>query len=284
MVKILTDSSALYCKSTALANGTDIASLSVTINNATYKEYEEIHTQAFIDLINEGHIPTSSQPSIGEVLDLYQTYADDEIINISMADGLSGTYQSACMAKEMAPHPERIHVINSRTLCGPQRYIVDLALALAQAGKSKEAIISEIHTAMNHTKSYLIPHDFNYLVRGGRLSPLAGKIGGLIKLVPVTTLSEDCTSLIKFAATRGFKKAIQKIGHALLEDGINADDYKLYITHALKEDLAQEAQAILLEMIPGADIEVGVLGPVFTTQGGPGCVAVQWIKKHAILK
>ncbi|MGL4799517.1 MAG: DegV family protein, partial [Cellulosilyticaceae bacterium] len=266
----------------ALANGVAIASLSVTINNMTYKEYEEIHTKEFIDIINQGHIPTSSQPSIGEVLDLYNAYPDHELINISMADGLSGTYQSACMAKEMDANPSRIHVINSKTLCGPHRYLVDLAQALVKAGKSKEEIISEVHTAMNHTKSYLIPHDFDYLVRGGRLSPLAGKIGGLIKLVPITTLSEDSTSLEKFAATRGFKKAIQKICAAMTADGVDSN-HKIYICHALKEDLAAEAKEVILAAFPDADIETTLLGPVFTTQGGPGCVAIQWIKKHAIL-
>lgn len=85
MIKILSDSSSLYSKKEALANGTDIASLSVTINNINYKEYEEIHE------------------------------------------------------------------------------------------------------AMNHTKSYLIPNDFDYLV---------GKIGGLMKLVPITTLSENGNSLL----------------------------------------------------------------------------------------
>lgn len=283
MIKILSDSSSLYSKKEALANGTDIASLAVTIDNKTYKEYEDIQTDTFIQLINKGHIPTSSQPSIGEVLDLYHTYKDYEIINISMADGLSGTYQSACMAKSMDPTPARIHVINSKTLCGPQRYLVDLALTLAESGESSEAIVAAIYEAMDHTKSYLIPHDFDYLVRGGRLSPLVGKIGGLIKLVPVTILSEDGKTLEKFATTRGFKKAIQKIAEAMLADGINGD-YKIYITHAQKEDLASEAQAVLQEMIPHADIDISLLGPAFTTQGGPGCIAIQWIKKHTLLK
>lgn len=282
MIKIISDSSSLYSKKEALAAGIDISSLAVTIDHATYKEYEEIDTQTFIDIINKGHIPTSSQPSIGEVLDVYNAYPDDEIINISMSDGLSGTYNSACMAKEMTQNPERIHVINSKTLCGPQKYLVDLAFALAESGKSTSEIIDTIHTTMQHSKSYLIPNDFDYLVRGGRLSPLVGKIGGLIKLVPVTVLSEDGKSIDKFTTSRGFKKAIQKICAAMLEDGIDST-YKLYITHAMRDDLAQEAKSVIFDCIPNADIEIKLLGPAFTTQGGPGCVAIQWIKKHDLL-
>ncbi|MEF9959119.1 MAG: DegV family protein [Niameybacter sp.] len=280
MIKIISDSASLYSKKEALAAGIDISSLAVTIDHATYKEYEDIDTKTFIDIINKGHIPTSSQPSIGEVLDVYNDYPDAEIINISMADGLSGTYSSACMAKEMVQNPERIHVINSKTLCGPQKYLVDLALALAKSGKSSSEIIDTL--TMQRTKSYLIPHDFDYLVRGGRLSPLVGKIGGLIKLVPVTILSEDGKSLDKFTTSRGFKKAIQKICADMLEDGVSSA-YQLYITHAMREDLALEAKSVILDYIPNANIEIKLLGPAFTTQGGPGCVAIQWIKKHDLL-
>ena len=65
-----------------------------------------------------------------------EQYPDAEIINITLADGLSGTYQSACMAKSMVDHEENITVINSKTLCGPHRYLVDVAVKLAQVGKT----------------------------------------------------------------------------------------------------------------------------------------------------
>ena len=278
MIRIVSDSSTLYSVKEGQAKGIEIAPLIVTINNKTYRENEEINTQEFINIINEGYIPSSSQPSIGEVVDIYNKYPEDEIINISMADGLSGTYNSACMAKNMAENPERIEVINSKTLCGPQRYLVDLAVKLVEEGKNKDEIVSIINEAMETSKSYLIPHDFDYLVRGGRISSLAGKIGGAIKLVPVMTLAEDSKSLAKFTTKRTYKKAIQKICDDLLESGTD-ENYIIYITHACKEDLAEEAKRIIQDNIKNVDIEVKLLGPAFTTQGGPGCVAIQSIKK-----
>ncbi len=283
MIRIVSDSSSLYSKKDGQAKGIEIAPLAVTINSNTYKEYEDINTEEFIHIINEGHIPASSQPSIGEVLEIYSKYPEDEIINISMADGLSGTYNSACMAKNMDKNPDRIHVINSRTLCGTQRYLVDLAVTLAENGMEAKEIVTEVNETVENSKSFLIPNDFDYLVRGGRLSPLVGKIGGLIKLVPVMTLAEDKKSLVKFTTKRTFKKAIQKICETMLEDNVDSN-YKIYISHACKEDLAGEARNIILEYIENADIEVKLLGPVFTTQGGPGCVAVQYIRKHEALK
>lgn len=283
MIRIVSDSSSLYSKKDGQAKGIEIAPLIVTIKNNTYKEYEDINTEEFIDIINEGYIPSSSQPSIGEVLEIYNKYPEDEIINISMADGLSGTYNSACMAKNMDENPDRINVINSQTLCGPQKYLVDLALALVENGLEAKEIVREINETLESSKSFLIPNDFDYLVRGGRISTLAGKIGGMIQLVPVMTLSDDRKSLVKFTTKRTFKKAIQKICETMLEENIDSN-YKIYISHACKEDLAEEAKKIISGNIENADIEVKLLGPAFTTQGGPRCLAIQYIKKHEAIK
>ena len=283
MIRIISDSSSLYSEKKGQEKNITIASLTVHINGKNYREYEDIETEEFINIINEGHIPTSSQPSIGHVVDMYNQYEEDEIINISMADGLSGTYNSACVARGMAENPERIHVINSETLCGPQKYLVDLAVTLVEEGKECKEIVDEINKALKESKSYLIPHDFDYLVRGGRISSIVGKIGIAIKLVPVMTMSDDKKSLVKFTTKRTYKKAVQKIIEQMTEDGINSE-HKLYIYHACNEDGAEEIKKIILSAIPDADIEVGLLGPAFTTQGGPGCISIQHIKKHDALK
>ena len=283
MIRIISDSSSLYSEKKGQEKNITIASLTVHINGKSYREYEDIETEEFINIINEGHMPTSSQPSIGHVVDMYNQYEEDEIINISMADGLSGTYNSACVARGMAENPERIHVINSETLCGPQKYLVDLAVTLVEEGKECKEIVDEINKALKESKSYLIPHDFDYLVRGGRISSIVGKIGSAIKLVPVMTMSEDKKSLVKFTTKRTYKKAVQKIIEQMAEDGINSE-HKLYIYHACNEDGAEEIKKIILSAIPDADIEVGLLGPAFTTQGGPGCISIQHIKKHDALK
>lgn len=283
MIKIVSDSSTLYSKEEAKKNNLDVRSLSVTIDNKSFKELEELTTEGLVKLIEEGAVPSSSQPAIGDVVEMYEEYPDAEIINISMADGLSGTYQSACMAKTMVDHGDNITVINSKTLCGPHRYLVDVAVKLVEAGKTKPEIISEVEALIETSTSFLIPKDFDYLVRGGRLSPLVGRIGGLVKLVPVMTLSEDCTRLEKFATKRTFKKAIQAICEDFTNKGVN-EEYKIYISHACDEELALSAKEMIEKQIANTEIEVILLTPVFTTQGGPGCVAIQAIKKHDILK
>ena len=282
MIRIISDSSTMYSITEGKEKNVDISPLSVTIDNKTYREYEDIQTEEFIEIINKGFIPLSSQPSIGSVVDLYNQYPNDQIINISMADGLSGTYSSACTAKTMADNPENIEVLNSKTLCAPQRYLVDTAVKLAEMDKPKEEILEVLNNMVSTSKSYLIPNDFEFLVRGGRLSPLVGRIGSAIKLVPVMKLSEDGRELTKFTTKRTYSKAIQKICADFINEGVDSN-YKISISHACKVELANTAKDIILEYIKDADIEIMKLGPAFTTQGGPGCVAIQVIKKHDII-
>lgn len=126
MVQIITDSSTLYTEDEARGAGFEAVPLCVHIGNMAGRDLK-INMEDFYRRIQSRQIPMSSQPPIGDVLDIYEKYPDADIINISMADGLSGTYQSACSAKKMTEHPEKITVFNSKTLCGPHRYMVEQA-------------------------------------------------------------------------------------------------------------------------------------------------------------
>ncbi len=277
MIRIVSDSSTLYTKAEAEAIGIDIAMLTVTVNGKTYREQQEIKTEEFIDIIHQGHVPSSSQPAVGEVLDIYNKYPQDEILNITIADGLSGTYQTACGAVSMAQTPERITVFNSRTLCYPQRVLVLRALDLAKKGFDAHAIIAELEKLLHTAKSYLIPRDFDYLRRGGRLSPLMANIGKLIKLAPVMTPTADGKQLTRLSLQRSFKRAVQAIADDMKRIGVDAG-YHIAISHAMAGDLLETASEIIGKAFPGIKILTFTLTPSFTVQGGPGCVAIQAIK------
>ena len=126
MVRIITDSSTLITAEEAEKMGIDMIPLCVTIGDMEGRDLA-VDMDDFYGRIAKGEIPRSSQPPIGDVVDVYEKYPDDEIINISMADGLSGTYQTACGAKEIVDNGENITVINTQTLCGPHRYMVQKA-------------------------------------------------------------------------------------------------------------------------------------------------------------
>ena len=281
MVRIISDSSTMLNVKEGKEHGITISPLSVTINGKSYRELEEITAEEFIKLINEGFMPTTSQPSIGEKMHLYETLAkNDEIIDITIADGLSGTYHSACTAKDDCPHNDNIHVFNSKTLCGPHRYLVLKAVDLASKGFTAKQIIQELKTLQQHEKSFLIPSDFAFLKRGGRLTPIAATIGGLLKIVPVMTLTDDKSKLEKYTVKRTLSKAIIEIDKCFQDMQVDESFY-ITITHAENEELAKKVASHMKEEFPNTEIEIYPLTPAFIAQGGPGCIAIQVIKKSA---
>ena len=279
MIKIMADTSILMSSYEAKEKGITIAPLSVTINGNTYKEMDEITSMDFLKIVREGHIPTSSQPAIGDILANFDAVDEnDEIINISMAHGLSGTYQSACSAAEMSKNKDNITVINSRTLCGPHRYMVTEAQKMKEAGKSAKEIIDWVTQKSFETDSWLIPQDFGFLRRGGRMTPTAAAIGSVLKLKPVLCLTEDCKRLDKFAIKRTFSGAVKAILDSL-KDKPFGSDYIFYVVHARAFKDCETAVELIKQYFPEVTIETYELSHAFITQGGPACVAIQYIKK-----
>ena len=208
---------------------------------------------------------------------MYEKYPEDEILNISMAAGLSGTYDSAVAAVQACEAEDRVTVINSRTLCGPHRHMVERAVAWANEGMGRFEIKEKLEELMKSEKSFLIPADFAYLRRGGRLSPLVSYVGQTISLAPVMTLTEDARQLTVAGVRRGFMNAVKYAGGALEKLGVG-EGWKVYVTHAHALDKAEKARDLLKEMFPQAQFEIYMLSPAFITQGGPGCVAIQAIR------
>ncbi|MBP1578201.1 MAG: DegV family protein [Oscillospiraceae bacterium] len=279
MIRIVSDTSTLYSSQQAKDAGFEVSPLSVTIAGSSYREFDEISSQDFVEIIRKGNMPVSSQPSIGDVTELYERYQDDDILNIAMAEGLSGTYNSAAAAAEICKGDREIVVINSRTLCGPHRYLVEKAVDMANTGKTLDEIVKHTEALMDSAKSYLIPADFDYLRRGGRLSPLVSYVGQATKLSPILTQTNDGRQLTIASVRRGFAHAIQYVGKALQKIGVG-EGWRIYITHAAAPHLAEQAHELLKKVIPDAVFEIYLLSPAFITQGGPDCVAVQIIKSE----
>ena len=277
MIRIISDTSTLYSSVKARAAGFAVAPLSVTIAGKSYREFDEISSDEFVSIIDQGHMPTSSQPAIGEVSALYAEFAGEQILNISMAAGLSGTYQSAVAAAGLCGHADDITVVNTRTLCGPHRYLVEQAVRMAKDGATMEELLNWLTPRMDTAKSYLIPADFDYLRRGGRLSPLVSHVGKLAGLTPVMTQTGDGTRLTVASIKRGFKAAVKYCVDALQKQNVGKG-WKIYISHAAAPEKAEQALTMLKAVMPEAEYEIVPLSPAFITQGGPKCIAIQYVE------
>ena len=228
---IVSDTGALYSPEKAQQIGLEVLPLHVIVDKKSYKEFVDIQSDEFLELVKNGKIPSSSQPSIGETMNLFEKYPDEEILVINMADGLSGTYQGTLAAKESSENSTRIHVINSMTLCGPQKYLVEKAIKLKKDGYDLENIKKELYKSIASEKSFLIPQDFGFLKRGGRLTPLAATLGGMLRITPIMTKTKDAKRLEKYGMKKTFKSAVKEIMKAFEEMGVD-QNYMVYVCHA----------------------------------------------------
>lgn len=192
MIQIVTDSSTMYTVEEAQSKGFDAIPLCVSIGDYEGRDLQ-VDMKDYYNRIAEGQIPRSSQPPIGDVVDVYEKHKGKTILNISMADGLSGTYQSACGARELVDNKDDITVYNTRTLCGPHRYMVDMAQKMNEEGASLEEILAWLEKRTENTESFLVPQDFNFLKRGGRISSGAAVLGSALHLKAIVYLRKDGT-------------------------------------------------------------------------------------------
>lgn len=276
-MRIIADSASLYTPEEGMELGVTIVPACVILNGKIYKDYEDISSEAFLKLIEESGAPTSSQPSIGDVLEILEQ-SNEEILYLSLGDGLSGAYQNAVGAKNMVEHNERIHIVDTKTLAGPQRYMVRKAVELKKAGQTIEQIKTALQKSILNSVSFVIPFDFDFLKRSGRLTPIAAKIGGLIKIVPVLTQTTDKRRIEPFAIKRSRKKAVEVIINHFKSIGVDKN-YLISISHAGTYEYAKEILEVMKKEFINTTVELLHLSPTLITHGGPGSIVIQAVLK-----
>lgn len=272
-MKIITDTGSLMSQAQALELGIELLPLQVAILGKNYRDYFELKSADFVEMVKKA-IPNSSQPAIGDVMEVYERTKN--ALHITMTKGLSATYDSA-LGILNSMYTEGITLFNSKTLAGTQKYLVELAASLSK-DKTVEEIVERMNKCLSSCQSFLMPTDFDYLKRGGRITTLAATLGGFLKLKPIVMHVEGSERLEKFGSGRTWTNAIDQIIDRMIENGVSYT-HKIYISHAFKLEVAELAFKRIKERIQNIEVDILELSPVMITQGGPGCVAIQYILK-----
>lgn len=276
-MRIIADTPTLYSPKEGSELGLTIIPACTIIGDEVYRDFEDISCEEFLEKVEAGAVPTTSQPSIGDILDVYQS-SDEEMLVLPIGDGLSGTYQNMEGARNMIENNERIHVLNTKTLAGPQRYLVQKAMKLREQGLDIESIKRALKESIEHSCSFVIPVDFNFLKRSGRLMPVAAGIGTVLKIVPVLTQTEDMRRITLFSIKRSKKKAVAAIIDHFKSIGVD-ENFLITISHG---GVIEEAKAIMeqfRENFANTAMEMFSLVPSLISHGGPGCIVIQTIRK-----
>ena len=249
-MKIVTDSSVMFSMEEGARRGMAVLPLVVAIDGQSWLEYEDVSAEEFLAKVRAGALPQSASPPPALTLKV------------------------ACGLVKQARRPDRVHVVNTRTLCVPHRVLACTAVRLAEQGTDAKAVLETLHAQIATAHSYLIPEDFDYLRRGGRLTPLAATFAHLVKAFHVMKQTDDGTRHEKMKVARSFAKAVNAIADDLEARGVG-DGFFLGVSHADNRVRADEASGMLSGRFPGCRHGVFDLGPAFITQGGPGCLAIQ---------
>ena len=276
-MKVIADTASLISPVQGEAKGISVIPVSVSISGNTYMDYTQISTEELLDCVAKGGVPSTSQPAIGDILDVYEA-DEEEMLFVTVGEGLSGAYQTAMSARNLTHNPDRIHVINSKTLAGPLNYLVKKAVALKEQGLDMAKIKSAIETCVESSISFVIPEDFEFLKRSGRLTPIAAKIGSTLKLLPVLTQTKDKTGITPLTIKRSWNSAVEAVIQKLQNLGVG-EDYFISVCHAGTPQKAKKILEILKERFEKAEAEVMELSPALVTHGGPGCIVIQAIRK-----
>ncbi len=275
-MQIVTDTASLYSPAQGREMGVTVIPACAVIDGVAYRDYEDISSQEFLKLIEAGGTPGSSQPAIGDVLDVFEC-KDEEILYLSIGDGLSGGYQNAVGAKNSLEKNDHIHIIDTKTLAGPQHYLVQKAVKLREEGFDIDKIKNKLQRCIETSVSFVIPSDFDFLRRSGRLTPIAAKLGGMIKIVPVLTQTEDKKRIKPFVIKRLRKKAVDAILEHFKTIGVD-ENYIISIGHAGALESAKDILDQIKQCFSHTMMELFMLSPALITHGGPGCVTIQAIR------
>ena len=277
--KILTDSTADLPESWALKNDVQILGLTIQLDGITYETVGEkkLTSEQLLSKMEAGSQPTTSQINVGQFEDIFRGYAEIgmPVLYIAFASVLSGTYQSAVMARDMVleDFPEAvIRIIDTKAASMGEGILVMKAVEAKAAGQSLEQVVALIKSLVPKVKTYFLVDDLNHLMRGGRISKTAALMGSLVNIKPVIAVKGD-GRLDSVAKVRGKKKAQTEVVRMTLED---IADPRVVIAYAGldSQEVARTLKDQLLASEQVNEVLILPLGPVISTHTGPGTLGL----------
>jgi DegV family protein with EDD domain len=214
-------------------------------------------------------LPTTSQPSIGDFLSVYEPLLAEEreIVSIHLAGGMSGTVRAAEQAREqLGSLAERVYVIDSATACGGEGLVALAAAAAARSGADGATVADHAREARAKLKMWFAIDTLEYLRRGGRIAGAQAWLGSALKIKPILTVESEITPVERVRTSRrAFEKMVDLL-RSRSDDGADA----WMVQHIQAPGQAQALAARGTEIFGVEPRVISEIGPVIGTHVGPG--------------
>jgi DegV family protein with EDD domain len=272
----VTDSTSSLSEDFIRNNNIYVVPLSIIFGEESYLEGVDITAEDFYPKLAASKVlPKTSQPAIGEFVELYQKLKEEykHAIAIHASSALTGTYQSSVAASSMVDY--KVEVIDSKIGSYPLGRMIEKGIEMQQAGKSYEDIVSHLRTLPDKANLYMAPGSLEQLHKGGRLSTTQVIIGSLIKLKLIVRFEDG--KVVLFDKIRTEKKVKERLFQILEEASSNIKEAS--VIHGNVGSMAEEWREELQQRFPNISFTTTIFSPVPGTHTGQGTIGLAWINE-----
>lgn len=246
----------------------------------TMLDFVDVTNAQIYEYIKDGIMMKTSLPPLGLIEDLFHQIKNegyDAVFCLPINPGLSSAHNAFRIAAENEGLAFYHVDIYTTSVC--QAYCIENAKRMYDEGKTIDEIMSWVSSVGESCLTVIIPDDLNYLKRGGRITPAAALLAGLLKIKPILKIDKSSEGKIDvFEKIRTYSKAMDRIVEELEARNID-DSYVLAVGHSDGMEYAQTMKEKLLERFPSHEIEIVDLISVISVHTGVGCIGVQAFKK-----
>lgn len=258
--------------------------------NIDGKEYlddlgQTMSFEEFYSKIEGGAMPTTSQVNVGQFIEFFEPYLRDskDILHISLSTGLSGSYNSACIAREelLSRYPDRkIMIVDSLGASSGYGLLTDLATDMRDSGATIEEVYTWVEENKLNIHHWFFSTDLTHYKRGGRISATSAVVGNLLNICPLLNMSYD-GKLIPRVKIRGKKHVIEEIVNKMKMYADNGLQYsgKCFISNSACYDDARKVADLVEKNFPNLNgrVMINSVGTVIGAHTGPGTVALFFV-------
>lgn len=276
---IIVDSTAYIPKSLREEKNIYSIPLSIIFDDKQYREEENITAEEFYEKVKQEKIfPTTSQPPIGEIVELLKEIAVnyDEAVFITLSSGISGTYQTVQSAGRMV-EGLTVYPYDSEISCMVEGFYALEGADMAARGKSATEIVKRFDEMKPFIRAYFIVDDLSHLQRGGRLSAAQALIGSVLQVKPILYFED--TKIVPFEKIRTRKKALKRVLELFHEDAFQGVPIEATVIHANRPQEAEELCKEIENKYPNVNVNISYFGPVIGTHLGEGALGLGWYRK-----
>lgn len=236
-IKLITDSTCDLPKDVLEKNNIEVMPLLINFGEESYLDGIEINQDELFEKIESGNIfPTTAQVTPNRFLEVFENAKknDEILILVLISSVMSGTYQSACLAKEMSEYDD-IYIVDSKSTCSGLGVLVLRAANLIKEGKSVQEIIDDLEKEKYKINSSLSFDSLDNLIKGGRISKTVGVVTGILGIKLILEIKDGLMAVKD--KVRGSKKAVKRIIEDIEKYGCRKD-LPVILVNVDMEDIA----------------------------------------------